>query len=258
VLPIFVFAAVVHDGVLHDTAVEKELEVSVGDRVDLRVPRDVPGATYRLDGLPLDAAATATPDGVAVHWTPRDADVGSYDVTIDVRGAAGEDKRRVHVVVDERGHQLLVPGAVASLFVPDDLEHLGAFVGGGLELVIYSFADQGSLFVPSHGRFYLDLFALPSTHANVDPLFSASLGFDLTLERSPGRRYLLPFVGAQVGVSYQKQAGPFGWGMPLVGLYPWASHTVRVAVEGGYLLPTTAAQDVRGVVVLATIDLAPW
>jgi len=46
--------------------------------------------------------------------------------------------------------------------------------------------------------------------------------------------------------------------MPLVGIYPWASHAVRVALEGGYLLPTTAAQDVRGVVVLATVDLAPF
>ena len=257
-LPILVLATVVHDGVLRDVAVEREIEVAVGDQVELRVPRQETGATYRLDGLPMSAAAHATPDGVDVKWVPRDADVGSYDVAIDVKTGEGDEGRSVHVVVDERGHQLFVPGAAASVFVPNDLQDLGAFAGGGIELVLYSFADQGGLFVPSHGRFYLDALALASAHAGVDPLFSASLGFDLTLERSPGRRYLLPFVGAQVGVAYQTQTGAFGWGMPLAGIYPWASHTLRVAIEGGYLLPTTASQDVRGVVVMTTIDVAPF
>lgn len=257
-VPILVIATIVHDGVVRDVAVEREMEVSVGDRVEIHVPRQDLAATYRLDGLPMNAVATPEPGGIVVKWVPRDADVGSYDVVVNVSSREGQEGRGVHVVVDERGHQLFVPGAIASLFVPNDLQNLGAFVGGGLELVLYSFADQGSLFVPSHGRFYLDALALPSTHGAVDPLFSVSLGFDLTLERSPGRRYMLPFVGAQAGVAYQSQVGPFGWGMPLVGLYPWASHAVRVAVEGGYLLPTTAAQNVRGVVVMATLDLAPW
>ncbi len=59
-------------------------------------------------------------------------------------------------------------------------------------------------------------------------------------------------------MAYQKQAGPFGWAMPLAGVHPWASRAVRVALEGGYLLPTTAAQDLRGVVVMATLNLAPF
>lgn len=85
-----------------------------------------------------------------------------------------------------------------------------------------------------------------------------SLGFDLTLERSPGRRYLLPYVGVQMGIAYQQQSGSFGWAMPLIGIYPWASHAVRVSLQGGYLLPTTASQDLRGIVVQASVDLAPF
>lgn len=257
-VPVFLFATILHDGITRDVPVEREMEVSVGDRVALHVPRQDAAATYRLDGLPAAARAETQPGGIDVEWTPRDADGGSYDLIVDVKQSGEEDQKHVHVIVNERGHQMFVPGAIAALFVPNDLQDLGAFVGGGAELVVYSFADQGSLFVPSHGRFYVDAVVLGSPHADIDPMFSVSLGFDLTLERAPGRRYLLPFVGAQTGIAYQKQAGTFGWAMPLVGIYPWASHAVRVALEGGYLLPTTAAQDVRGVVVLATVDLAPF
>ena len=257
-LPVLVLASVLHDGVVRDVAVEREIEVAVGDRVELRVVRQQPGAIYRLEGLPLDARAEPVEGGIDVRWSPRDAEVGAYDLVVDVKLGDDEEQQHVRVVVNERGHQLLVPGAVAALFVPNDPKTLGAFAGGGAELVLYSFADQGSLFVPSHGRFFLDAFALASSRAATDPLFSVSLGFDLTLERSPGRRYLLPFVGAEAGFAYQTQIGAFGWAMPLVGVYPWASRAARVALEGGYLLPTTAAHDVRGLVVMASIDLAPF
>jgi hypothetical protein len=151
-----------------------------------------------------------------------------------------------------------VPGAVASVYVPNDTGDYGAFVGGGVELGFFLYADQENMTVPSHGRFYLDVVVLGSAHAGVDPMLSVGAGFDLTLERSPGRRFLLPFVGIQSGVAYQKEIGSFGWAMPLVGVYPWASRAARVSLEGGYLLPTTAAQDIRGVVVMASLDLAPW
>lgn len=257
-LPVLVTASIVHDGTVRDVVVEREIEVSVGDRVELHVPRQEGGATYRLNGLPRSATAKAEADSIAVHWLPKDDDVGTVALSIVVQQGGEAEDRVVRIVVDERGHQIFVPGAVASLFVPNDLQNLGAFAGGGLELVFFSYAEQGSLWIPSHGRFYLDAVVLGSTHGGVDPMFSASLGFDLTLERSPGRRYLLPFAGVQTGIAYQKQAGSFGWAMPLVGLYPWASHTFRCAFQAGYMLPTTAAQDVRGFVVMTSLDVAPF
>jgi hypothetical protein len=258
VLPILITVSVLHDGLTRDFAVNDEVEVSVGDRVAIHVPRQEGGATYHLEGLPQSAAAHAEADSIAVQWEPRDADVGTHQVTVDVAQGEDDHRRSIRIIVNERGHQLFVPGAIGALFVPNDLQNLGLFAGGGIELVVFSYAEQGSMWIPSHGRFYLDAMALPSTHANVDPLFSVSLGFDLTIERSPGRRYLLPYVGIQSGIAYQQQAGSFGWAMPLIGLYPWASHAVRISFQGGYMLPTTAAQDVRGVVVQAAIDLAPF
>lgn len=257
-MPILVTAMVVHDGAQRDVVLEHEMEVSVGDRVELHVPRQDRDATYTLGGLPRAAVANTEPDGVAVSWVPTDADVGAYDVIVDVSQNGEAERKRVHIVVDDRGHQLFVPGAITSLFVPNDLQDLGAFAGGGLELVLYEYAHQGSMWIPGHGRFYVDAIVLGSSHAAIDPMFSASLGFDLSLEQSPGRRFLLPFVGAQLGVAFQKQEGTFGWAMPLAGIYFWSSRAVRVALQGGYLMPTTASQDVRGVDVMALVDVAPF
>jgi hypothetical protein len=242
----------------HDQVVNDEIEVSVGDRVSMHIPRQDVGATYHLEGLPQSAVARAETDSIAVSWEPRDPDVGTHHLVIVVQEGEEDEQRKISIVVNERGHQLFVPGAIASMFVPNNLQDLGLFVGGGVELVLFSYAEQGSVWVPSHGRFYLDAMAFGSTHTNVDPLFSVGLGFDLTLERSPGRRYLLPYVGIQTGIAYQQQSGSFGWAMPLIGIYPWASHAVRVSLQGGYLLPTTASQDLRGVVVQASLDLAPF
>lgn len=257
-LPILITVSIVHDGMTRDQVVDDEIEVSVGDRVSMHVPRQEGGATYHLEGLPQSAVARAENDSIAVTWEPRDPDVGTHHVMVEVQEGSGEERRQISIVVNERGHQIFVPGAIASAFVPNDLQNLGLFAGGGVEIVLFSYAEQGSVWVPSHGRFYLDAMAFGSTHTNVDPLFSLGLGFDLTLERSPGRRYLLPYVGVQTGIAYQNQVGSFGWAMPLVGIYPWASHVVRVAFQGGYLLPTTASQDLRGFVVQASIDLAPF
>jgi hypothetical protein len=257
-LPALITASVMHGDMARDVVVDRELEVSVGDKVELRVPRQDATTTYKLEGLPEDALAKADTDGILVKWHPVDADVGTHRIRVDVRQGDEGYVKTVRLVVNERGYQVFAPGAASSLFVPNDSGHLGAFVGGGLEVVLFNYAEQGSMFVPSHGRFYLDALVLGSSAPGIDPMFTGALGFDLTLERAPGRRFLLPFVGAQVGISFQKQVGTFGWAMPLVGVYPWASRSLRIAVLGGYLLPTTAAQDVRGVVVTALVDVAPW
>ncbi len=256
--PVFITASIVHEGIVRDVVVDRELDVSVGDKVELHVPRQDALASYTLHGLPVAASANANADGILVRWVPTDSDVGTYNVRVDVREGDEGYVKNVRFIVNEHGHQLFVPGVLASLFVPNDTGTFGAFVGGGAELVFFFYASEGNMWVPSHGRFYLDAVVLASPHAGVDAMFSAAVGFDLTLERSPSRRFLLPYVGIQSGIAFQKQIGTFGWATPVVGVYPWASRALRISIEGGYLLPTTAAQNVRGVVVTGSVDIAPW
>ena len=256
-LPLDVSAEVVHDGATQEVSIEHDVAVSVGDQFLVRFLQGKGGPTYVVDGLPRSASTTTKNDVVEVGWKPTEEDIGSHDVHIVVRDGALSEDHPLRVLVEQSGHTWLTPGAIASVFVPEDVGRLGWFAGGGAELVLYSFIDRGPgpFGLPSHGRFYLDLEALGSARPGVDPMVFCRLGFDVTFERDPRRRFLIPFAGAEIGFAAHKQLGGFGFGMPLAGVYAWASSTVRVALSGGYLLPTTAAQDTRGVRVAAALDI---
>ena len=147
---------------------------------------------------------------------------------------------------------------MATTFVPNNVPRLGVFSGGGAELVIYAYAQRNNPAWPSSGRFYLDLIAAGSTQPGVSAMFDAALGFDITVERSPRRRYLLPAVGIETGVTGQGQTGVYGWGMPIASLYLFWSAQTRVVLKGGYLLPTTADQDTRGFRFGVSFDFGWW
>jgi len=258
-IPNTVSATIVHDGAQRDMQVDRDVDVDVGDQVSLHFRAlQTEHATYVVSGLPQAAHATAAEDGVDVLWTPVDRDAGVHDVFLHVTDGEGSADRKVSIAVETTHHGIFVPGAITSVFVPNDSGRLGAFLGGGIELVIYSFLQRGHAWFPSHGRIYLDVEGLISNSPTIEPLVQGILGFDLSLEQSPQRRILLPFLGAEIGVATQKQIGAFGWGMPLAGLYLYASPNARVALKGGYLLPTTGDQAVRGVRISASFDYGWW
>lgn len=256
-IPIDVSASIVHDGTPQEVSIEHDVSVSVGDKLVLRLVPPDGRATYIVDGLPDNANTTTSHDAVEVGWSPTERDIGAHDVHIFAREGGVSEDHPLRVVVQQTGHTWLTPGAIGSIFIPQASSQLGFFVGGGAELVLYSFVERGPgpFGLPSHGRFYVDIEALASSHPGVDPLVMARLGFDVTLEREVRRSFLIPFLGAEIGFAAHKQLGGFGFGMPLAGIYAWASKSVRVALSGGYLLPTTASQDTRGVRVAAAVDI---
>ena len=252
-------ATVVHDGSQRDLAIDKDIDVDVGDHVTIHFRAlETHQATYVVAGLPPSAQAMPADDGIDIFWTPIDEDAGMHEIVLHVTDGPNGAERKIRMSVEHTHHSIFMPGAIASTFVPNDATHLGAFVGGGVEIVLYAFLQRGHRWFPSHGRFYFDFEVLASTEARVDPLVSGALGFDLTLEQSPRRRFLLPFLGGEIGFAYQQKSGSFGWGMPLAGIYLYASPFTRVALRGGYLLPTTSDDNVRGVRVALSWDIAGW
>lgn len=252
-------ATVVHDGAQQDAPVERDVDVSVGDMLELHFRALAPQhPTYVISGLPAAAQATSAPDGIDVIWSPGEEDAGTHEVVIQVTDGAAKAERKVRIAVEHVRHLVFAPGLASMVFVPNAASSLGAFVGGGVEILLWAFTQRGHRLWPSHGRVYFDVQVLAPTRAGTEPMVDGAFGFDISLERTPRRRYLLPFAGAEVGVAFQKDKGTFGWGTPLAGLYVWASPRARVSVRGGYALPTTGDQDVRGVRLGASIDWAWW
>ncbi len=258
-IPNSVSATVVHDGAQRDVTIEKDIDVSVGDQLELHFrTMDAQHPTYVVSGLPPTAQATSVEDGVDILWTPGNDEAGIHDMSMQVTDGGVQAERKVRVVVEHIRHTFFSPGIVGNIYIPNNPGRLGVFVSGGLEIVLYSFTQKGHPWFPSHGRFYFDIEVAGSTQPGIDAMLNGLLGFDISLERTPQRRFLIPVLGAEAGIMFQKQTGTYGWGMPLAGLYLWSSPQVRVALRGGYLLPTTSDPDTRGVRLGMSVDMAWW
>lgn len=252
-------AAIIHDGTELGVEVAREVDVSIGDRLELHFRAiETIAATYDIEGIPKTAVTTPMGDGIDVVWSPTRGDVGEHELSLTVADGGQLAQRLVRVHVADTHHFAFMPGVVATTFVPNAVQRLGVFSGAGAELVIYAYGQRSNPSWPSSGRFYLDLVAAGSTRANVSAMFDAALGFDITIERDPHRRFLLPAIGIETGVTAQGQSGIYGWGMPLAALYLFWSAETRVVLKGGYMLPTTAEQDTRGFRFGASFDFGWW
>lgn len=254
--------ALIHrgDDELTSHAEDGKLALVAGDRLELSfrlLGDEGSAATFVVSGLPLGARADSAPNGVDVVWSPGDADAGTHKIFLHAADGASTADRELDLFVDSSATSFMAPGARATVWVPNAIDALGAFVGGGAQITLVSWVQRGHRWWPSHGRVYAlgDLIASPRASK---PAFDVGAGFDLSLERDPARRFLIPFVGAEAGVTFCEATGTFGWAEPRAGLYLWSSRSVRVEIDAGYLLPTTAAQDVRGGRFAMGIDVAPW
>lgn len=258
-LPNTVTALVERNGAeIASHAEDGRLDLQSGDRLDLSFRLlHAEHATFVVSGLPPGARAESAQDGVDVVWTPSDSDAGRHELHVHAVDGPSTADRAFDIYVDASGAAYMAPGARLVVWAPNASDALGAFVGAGAQVMLLGWAQQGHRWWPSHGRLYLHGDVLGSPRVS-KPAFDVGLGFDFSLERSPARRFLIPFVGAEAGVTFAEFSGTFGWAMPRAGIYVWNTRALRIEVDGGYMLPTTATQDVRGPRFAASVDLAPW
>ncbi len=216
--------------------------------------------TYSLSGLPAGAKAEPTEGAVQVSWSPTASDLGVYPVKATVTDGKATVTREIEIVVEEEHESFFMPGVGYALWVPGDVGTYGVFQGFAIEFLGVRWVHQNDKRGPSHGRVYLDFDVLFSTQQAVDPVFMPTLGFDLSLEKDPGRRFLIPFFGLEGGALFQKQITTLGFMTPFAGVLLWSGRNFEVALKAGYMLPFTSEQfgQVAGLRTRLTADLSFW
>jgi len=216
--------------------------------------------TYNLSGLPSAAKAEASEGAVQVTWSPTADDVGVYHVVATVSDGKTTVTRDIKLVVEEEHESFVMPGVGFSSWVPGATSTYGVFSGFSIEFLAVRWVHQNEKRGPSHGSIYVDLDVLFSTQANVDPAFMPVLGFDLSFERNPGRRFLIPYFALEGGVLFQRQTSTLGLLTPLVGLQIYATKNFEIGASGGYMLPFTSGEfgAVAGFRGRATAAFAFW
>src|SRR5262249_35169391 len=90
---------------------------------------------------------------------------------------------------------------------------------------------------PAIGKIYLAFDLMASSEKSSSALFNATVGFNLSFEKNPARRFLLPFFGSEIGIWYQKATETLGMAQPYLGVHLWSMGNFDVSVRGGMLLP---------------------
>jgi Putative Ig domain len=228
--------------------------------------------TYTIEGLPVGAtaeannisASTSQPNvGITISWTPGDADVGTYELTLKASDGRHTAERQVKLVVEEEINSFVMPGVEYALYVPNDdhpPEKLGIFQGVTVEFCVWCYIHRTDKRGPSHGKIYISFDLLASTEKTSSALFMANVGFDLSLEKNPARRFLIPFFGGEMGIYYQKQTETLGMTLPFAGLHLWASANFQLNLRAGYLLPFTSGRfdQTRGLRANLGFNVAFW
>jgi len=173
---------------------------------------------------------------------------------------AYEKIMHVNDSVYSRNHyeSYFMPGALYTVYQPAGKDSLGTFSGIAIEYVIFALVRDDEGRGPSHSRMYLKFNILNSTKKDIQSLFTYSLGFDLSLERHPNRKYLIPFFGLEIGGMSQKQLGGILQFTPTFGLHILATHSIYLSARAGYQYTSTDFDMLKGWYGQAGLDIVFW
>lgn len=220
--------------------------------------------TFTVAGLPGGASTKSGGKGVVViRWPTTRGEFGSYDITVTATDAKGATAvKTVRVMIEEKWESFFMPGLQYSMLAPADRAQWGTFHGVSAEILFASWIHRNENRGPSHGRVYLDMDILRSTKTDRGAAFDLSFGFDLSIERNPYRKFLLPYFGLKLGAFIQKDLdrGSVAHLTPLLGLYLYADKNLFITASAGYFLPISAARfdDLRGIRATVGANFSLW
>ncbi len=216
--------------------------------------------TFSVVGAPPGATLLPMGSYAELRWTPTEEDVGPHTMTITATdGARGASHELTILVVDE-WKSFFMPGLQYSGYGPNAQSTWGSFHGVSAEFLLYAWIARNDNRGPSHGRVYIDFDVLFSTRTGVRSAFLPSIGLDLSVERNPQRRFLLPYFGMETGGLFQKDINSLWMIVPFVGVHLFSSANVFVNTSVGYVLPIDAQQfdELRGWRAKLGVDFSLW
>jgi len=238
-----------------------------GDRVEVTAEGLPAGAKLKVrdagpwregpeEGLP--ASSTAIARQITLTWTPGRAERGDHPIALVANDGKATERIEITLRVEEEWESFFLPGVQLVGYRPAAQDRLGSFVGPAFELVIGSWVHNTDERGPSHGRVYLDLAWLRSDRPEVGRAFAYALGVDLSVERSPWRRWLIPVFGLELGGFLQRETGNFLTTTPFAGAHLYAARNVFVTATAGWVFPGREIEDLSGWRVRLGVNAVLW
>jgi hypothetical protein len=229
------------------------------------IDADGDALTYSLQGLPR--GAQYDPRGSTLRWTPSEDDLGPHRVRVTASDGESQTTREITLEVslgprmlrEQREWQsYLLPGAGYAFYAPRSRDSTGSFQGVALEVLIAAWIHRNENRGPSHGRIYLNAEILDSSADGVPVLFSYALGFSLSLERNPQRKFLIPNYGLDLGQIIHDDFGSRFQSTPYLGLHLFSDRNLFVSTRLGYRLVPAELERLGGLHFGASADFSIW
>jgi hypothetical protein len=208
-------------------------------------------------GLPADATVTNA-EHCHVEWKTTEDDKAKTDIAFAVSDGIATTTKTIQIRLEEKWESYLLPGVYYGLYRPVDHANYGVLHGTTIELVVASWIHRNDNHGPSHGRASLKVDLLSSTREGQPVAFMYALGVDLSIERNPSRRFLIPFFGVDIGGLTQKNMKHRFQVTPRAGVYLWTSRNLFVTLAGGYMLVPGQIETLRGWRASLGFNLTLW
>lgn len=152
---------------------------------------------------------------------------------------------------------LLTPGVFGLAYVPGD-GALGPWYGGGVRLALYTWSDNAVAFGPSQGKFFLDFGLLGSGEDDTGTMALFRGGFHLSVEGNASRSWLIPYYGGNLGRLSERTIEVNWFAEAVLGVHALYLQNIRIDVEGGYVLPFSEVDVMRGPMVQVSAGFLLW
>jgi hypothetical protein len=212
-------------------------------------------------------------DWVGVTWQPGDGDVGEHELVVTVSDGELETTvaRRLVVMpswVSDDYHGYLLLGGGPSGFVAHDDGEL--FLGGAVDVTFVALTERGTDGYlcregkrrdechASHHRFYAAFEVLDSMKNGAPSLFSYAAGYSAGFEYYPGRRFLVPHYGIELGGLLRDGLGHRVQTTPYLGLHLYADRHIWLNATLGYRVVPTELYDLSGPAFSLRAVVNPW
>ncbi len=213
------------------------VETSPGTRVEFRAVRLPNGATLTPEPYPSPR--------VRVDWTPTEDDLGTFDAIVEATDGRTTVRKEIHYTVSDNWGGLLMPAVGASAFLPRASSDWGAVYGFPIQVVLAGWIRRNPSSGGSHGRVYFQVEPVVASKPRQKVGADVSFGFEVSFERMPKRRWLVPSWGLRLGdfVHGAAPGGNFWHVTPELGVYLWSDHGIMVTSALGYVVPLGSAFD---------------
>jgi len=150
-----------------------------------------------------------------------------------------------------------VPTVFGAAYFAGRDDQATTWAGGGVELVLLTWATNSPSFGPSHGRIRFDVGMMRDVDGDASLVMYRG-GAVVSFEKNASRRFLLPFFVADVGGTWTEATGTTGFVDGGVGLYLYYGRSVMIDLSGTWTLPFSRVDAMAGPQARSALSFALW